>query len=200
MKINIESYNKDWPVQFRKLKKEILILLKEFDPVIEHFGSTAVPGLSAKPVIDILVGIENTHCFSQIVELILQHKSYLYYQVFDNEIANRRLFVRLKDDVDYSEFDNVLAEFETIPHDKINQARIAHIHIWEYNSPDWIRHVAFRDYLLSHDVVRKKYGTLKKGLGEKEWKHGMEYNDQKNAFIKIEEAKAIAWYHSQNDI
>lgn len=200
MKISIEPYNEDWPIQFAALKKEIHGLLVEFDPVVEHFGSTAVPGLPAKPVIDILVGIKNKNQLSSTVGPILQHKSYLHYQVFDAEIADRRLFVRLKDEIDNSEFDNVLDNFETIPHNKINQARIAHVHIWEINTPDWIRHIAFRDYLISHDEVRKKYGTLKMELGKKEWRHGMEYNDRKNAFIKREEKKAIEWHHNQKGI
>jgi len=197
MKISIESYNEDWPKQFLKLKKEIHTLLDEFDPVIEHFGSTAVPGLSAKPVIDILVGIEDTALFPKIVNLLLAHESYIYYQVFDAEIPERRLFIRLRDGEDTSVFNSIMDDFETIPHDQINASRIAHIHIWEINSDDWIRHIAFRDYLIAHDDVREKYADIKRGLGKKDWAHGMEYNDGKNAFIKEEEAKAIAWYKNQ---
>ena len=152
-------------------------------------------GYPAKPVIDILVGIENKTQFASIVNLMLQHSSYLHYQVFDNEITDRRLFVRLDDNADSSTFNSILDNIETIPHDRINASRMAHMHIWEYSSSDWIRHIAFRDYLLSHADVRNKYGALKKKLGEKEWQHGMEYNDHKNAFIKIVEAKAIAWYN-----
>ena len=194
MKLIIEPYNKDWPKQFLSIKKEIQTLLKQYHPIVEHFGSTAVPGLAAKPVIDILVGIEDISHFPHIVDLMLQHESYIYYKVFDKEIPERRLFVRLKDGVDTAGFDQIMNDFNNIPHDKINASRIAHVHIWEYNSSNWIRHIAFRDYLIAHEDVREKYGNIKKELGKKDWAHGMEYNDGKNAFLKEEEAKALVWY------
>ena len=197
MKIIVEDYDNTWPDQFLKLKIEILNLLKGYNPRIEHFGSTAVPGLPAKPVIDILVGINDILYFPDIENLLLLHKSYIHYKVFDEETPDRRLFVRVKDSINSDQFDRVMNDMESIPHDRINTARIAHVHIWEYNSSDWERHIAFRDYLIAHDDTKKEYGTLKKGLGKKEWSHGMEYNDKKNAFIKDVEAKAIKWYRKQ---
>ena len=197
MKLVIEPYNKDWPNQFLTLQKEIQLLLKQYNPIVEHFGSTAVPGLPAKPVIDILVGIEDISQFPHIVDLMLQHKSYIHYKVFDEEMPERRLFVRIKDGAKDADFNQVMDDFDTIPHDRINASRIAHVHVWEYNSSNWIRHIAFRDYLLAHDQVREKYGAIKQELGKKEWAHGMEYNDGKNAFLKEEEAKAIAWYRKK---
>ncbi len=176
----------------------MLAMLQGIDPVIEHFGSTSVPGLAAKPIIDILVGVKDKIYFSSIVERLLEHSSYIYYQAFNKEMPDRRLFVRLKDGVDTGAFESVMDDLDTIPHDQINLARIAHIHIWEIDSEDWIRHIAFREYLKAHDDVREEYAALKRGLGKKNWSHGMEYNDGKNAFIKEEEAKAIAWYkHTQ---
>lgn len=197
MKINFEAYNHDWPFQFESLKKEIHSILNKYEPKIEHFGSTAVPGLSAKPVIDILVGIEDISQFSSIVELMLQHEAYIHYQVYDDLISNRRLFVRLKDGIDDSSIANVMDDFDTIPHEKIIDSRMAHVHVWKFNSPDWIRHIAFRDYLLAHEDVRNQYGEIKKELAKKDWPHGMKYNDGKNAFIKAVEAKAIIWHNQQ---
>jgi len=194
MKINIETYNPEWPKQFQRLKEEIHTILHMYEPKIEHFGSTAVPGLPAKPVIDILVGIKDKSRFSNIVDLMLQHDAYIHYQVFDEEVPDRRLFVRLKDGADPSKFEKVMDDFDSIPHNEINENRMAHIHIWEYGCKDWIRHIAFRDYLIAHPEVMDAYGRIKKGLGQKNWSHGMEYNDAKNAFIKEVEAKAIFWY------
>jgi len=196
MKLIIEKYSEDWPKQFLILQKEIQTILKQYNPIVEHFGSTAVPGLPAKPVIDILVGIEDVSLFPHIVELMLQNSSYIHYKFFDKVIPERRLFVRIKDDAKDADFEQVFDDFDTIPHDRINASRIAHVHIWEYNSSNWIRHIAFRDYLIAHDEVREKYGEIKTGLGKKEWAHGMEYNDGKNAFLKAEEAKAIIWYEN----
>ena len=107
MKIKIEPYNNKWPEYYLNLKAEIQTLLKNHDIKIEHFGSTAVPGLPAKPVIDILVGISDESEFPDIVESLLSHKSYIYYKVFNDEMPNRRLFVRLRDDADLQNFESI---------------------------------------------------------------------------------------------
>ena len=194
MKINVELYDSNWPIQFDQLKNEIEHLLSAYNPRIEHFGSTSVPGLSAKPVIDILVGIDDISLFPQIVNQLLLHQSYIHYKAFDIEVPDRRLFVRLQDGRDSSLIGNIQDDFATIPHEIINQARMAHIHIWKFGSDNWIRHIAFRDYLRAHEKERKKYGELKLGLSNQDWAHGMEYNDGKSAYIKEVEAKAITWY------
>ena len=76
--------------------------------------------------------------------------------------------------------------------------KLSHIHIWLYNSDDWIRHIAFRDYLIEHPNDMLQYEELKKNLSEKEWLDGNEYNDAKNDFIKNLELKAILWYQNIN--
>ena len=157
MKITIEPYNKNWPHQFSALKAELAHLLNDFDPVIEHFGSTSVPGLAAKPVIDILIGIKDTSLFGLLIPMVLQNQQYIYYQVFDEDAPNRRLFVRLKDELEKHSYGNTFNDFATIPHAEINQWRLAHVHIWQINSPDWIRHLAFRDYLIAHPEIKSKY-------------------------------------------
>ncbi|MEM9547987.1 MAG: GrpB family protein [Bacteroidota bacterium] len=199
MKIKVLPYSKEWPNQFKALKDEISKLLSSFDPIIEHFGSTAVPELSAKPVIDILVGIDNKKDFSKIVELLLQDNRYVYYQAFEQGMPERRLFVRIKDDCVLTGIKSIQDDFDTTPHEKISKFRVAHIHIWKFNSPDWIRHIAFRDFLVAHPIEREDYGRLKIKLSQHNWAHGMEYNDSKNKFIKEIEAKAIAWFQKENN-
>jgi len=199
MKINIEPYNEDWPGQFQEIKKELEILLAAFHPEIEHFGSTAVPDLPAKPVIDILVGIEDKNDLPSIVSRLLQHNAYIHYEVFDLEIHDRRLFVRLKDGIDASILGKVQSDYDAVPHELINESRLAHVHIWERDSDDWIRHIAFRDSLIFHKTERVAYGRLKMDLSQKNWSHGMEYNKGKEAFIKEIEAKAIDWHLKRNE-
>ncbi len=193
MKITIAPYTPDWVQQFNSIKKELSLILKELNPVIEHVGSTSVPGLAAKPVIDIIVGLEDVKYLEKVVELMRPHP-YVYYEVFNSDMPTRRLFVRLKNEADQRLFPKVFTESDNIPHEQINIYRLAHVHVWEIGTPDWVRHIAFREYLKAHPDVRQQYEGLKKGLSSKNWKHGMEYNDGKNSFIKKEEAKAIAWY------
>ncbi len=197
MKIKIEPYNPLWENQFEQLKKELSILLEAYYPVIEHFGSTSVEGLAAKPVIDILVGIQEERLLDEIVEKILPHKKYIYYQVFNERMPNRRLFVRLKDEANERQFPQIFGKDATIPHEAINHLRYAHVHVWEFGVPDWTRHIAFRDYLRTYPNVKERYAQLKQALSLKNWKDGMEYNAGKNEFIKEIEAKAILWYQER---
>jgi len=197
MKIDIVPHNPEWSQHFLELKHEIQLLIHPKSAQIEHFGSTAVPGLVAKPVIDILVGISDLTLLPKLVDSLLQSKKYIHYQVFDDEVPNRRLVIRIKDDWQGPTLESVIDITQQIPHEVINQARSAHIHIWQYESADWIRHIAFRDYLIAHPEIRDKYGQLKLSLSQEEWSHGMEYNDAKNDFIKTEEAKALKWWQEK---
>ena len=198
MKIKIEPYNEDWVIQFTEIKDELFFLFKDLKPKIEHFGSTSVPGLAAKPVIDILVGIQDIDEFELVAKRIVESKNFVYLEAFNKLVPKRRMLVRLKDEINTEEFEGIYTELEDIPHDKLNLCRIAHVHIWEYESEDWIRHIAFREYLKLHDDVKLRYEKLKKELSNKDWRNGMEYNDGKDKFIKIEEKKAISWYQKTN--
>lgn len=196
MKITIEPYNPNWVHQFDEIKNELNDILVDFDPIIEHFGSTSIPHLAAKPVIDILVGIDDTKYFREIEKRMKSHP-YIYYEVYNSSMPNRRLFVRLKDEVDTTLFPKIYQTLDNIPHQELNESRIAHVHIWKFGTPDWIRHIAFRDYLIAHPYIKKEYETLKKELSKRNWEDGNDYNTGKDKFIKTEEAKAILWYEQQ---
>ena len=193
MKIIIEKYNPEWIDQFELVKKELETILKDLRPRIEHIGSTSVPGLPAKPIIDIAVGIANIDDLNKTVKPMISNH-YLYFEAFNSMMPQRRLFVGLKNKEKTKKFKSVYSENDIIPHEKLNYLRKCHVHIWEFQSSEWIRHVAFRDYLKEHPEIKRKYGEIKKQLSLKNWKNGMEYNDGKNDFIKFEESKAIKWY------
>lgn len=193
MEIRIEEYNPEWPALFERIRHELEQILGEFKPRIEHVGSTAVPGLAAKPIIDILVGIESADCLDRTIGPMIRNH-YIYYEIFNSSFPDRRLFVGLKDTKDCLRFQQTYTEKDEIPHEAINLLRLSHVHIWEYGTAQWIRHIAFRDYLKSHPEVTKEYAALKKRLSLISWKHGMAYNDAKDGFIKNIEGKAVLWY------
>ena len=199
MKITISPYSQNWPVQFNTLKKEIAEILKGLNPVIEHIGSTSIPNLAAKPVIDIQVGLTSTDDFPLVEEKMMVHH-YIYYQVFNDAMPNRRLFVKLKKEEDHKMFPKKFTELENIPHEEINKYRHAHVHVWQVGTSDWDRHLAFRDYLIVNPELKQQYEDLKKKLSLKNWKHGMEYNDGKNSFIKKVQAEAVDWYKRQKKL
>ena len=196
MIITIEPYNPNWAIQFQNIKRELELILKDFNPIIEHFGSTSIPNLAAKSVIDIMVGIEDEKHFPEI-ELAMFPHPYIYYKVYNSSMPNRRLFVRLKDEVDENRFLKIYQTLDNIPHEKLYDSRIAHVHIWKFGTPDWIRHIAFREYIKAYPSIKNQYETLKKELSKRNWADGNEYNDGKDKFIKTEEEKAIEWYKNQ---
>ena len=192
MKIKIEEYNREWTGQFEKIKADLYSIIKNLNPKIEHIASTSVPDLAAKPIIDIQVGIKNSNDLDKTIEPMINNH-YIYYEIYNSVMPDRRLFVGLKDEKDIRNFQNIYSKGDLIPHEKINQLRLTHVHIWEHGTKDWNRHIAFRNYLREHAEVKGQYESLKKQLSLKDWKDGNEYNDAKDSFIKTTEAKAILW-------
>lgn len=191
-------YNNSWPQEFAGIKDELQIVLSDFNPNIEHIGSTSVPGLAAKPFIDILVGILSESDLDNVI-LPMMKAGFPYYEKHNAVMPYRRLFVKMKDSACDFEYSLLISDpMENT--DVINDHKWAHIHILEYNSVHWIRHMAFRDYLRAFPELRQEYQDLKLFLSTLEWKDVMEYNGGKNDFIKKTEIEAINWYNSVNKI
>lgn len=194
MRLIIEKYNPDWKKQFEELRQELEELTATVHTDIQHIGSTSVEGLSAKPVIDIIIGVNSEDDLDKI-PLLLAGKQYVYYEKYNEDMPYRRFFVKLKAKPSEWSFPEQINKGDEIPeklHD--HYLRMAHIHVIPVGSEHWLRHIAFRDYLRTHPAALTEYQKLKEELGKKEWKDGNEYNDAKNDFIQDEEQKAIRWY------
>lgn len=194
MKISIENYNPDWKNQFLIFSEKIGLILKEFNPRIEHIGSTSVPNLAAKPIIDIMVGLEKLSQLDNTIKPMTKN-NFIYYESFNELMPNRRFFIGLKNGACLNQFKSMYTKKDTIPHKKIHKHKIVHIHIWGIKSLEWTRHIAFREYLITHPKIALKYEQLKRRLSHKDWIDGNEYNQEKNNFIKLVESKAIQWYN-----
>ncbi len=157
MKITIAPFDQEWAQQFKELALELKLVLSDLYPVIEHFGSTSIPGLAAKPVIDIMVGVKVLSELDKVPPLMLS-KGYIYYEIYNNVMPFRRLFIRLKNKTDLSLFQSIYKEADLLPHEAINEFRWAHIHVWQYGHPEWVRHIAFREYLKAHPKIKEEYG------------------------------------------
>ena len=141
--IIITDYNTQWPVLFIKEKQNISKAIGQLVLAIEHIGSTSVPGLGSKPIIDIMVGVkrfEDTKaCIEPLVGL-----GYSYVPEFEAEIPGRRFFR------------------------KGTRANATHhIHLVEKDKEFWIDHLFFRDYLRTHPKEEMEYYLLKKELAKK---------------------------------
>jgi len=135
--IVVVEYDPSWPELFQSLRKRISAALGSLATVIEHVGSTAVPGLAAKPIIDIDVLLASAH----LLPLAIEHLASLGYVHQGNlGIPEREAF---------------LAPASDAPH---------RLYVCPPCSHEFRKPVAFRDYLRSHPNEAQRYGELKRTL------------------------------------
>ncbi len=166
MQIIIEEYQRNWPQEFEE-EKELLGKVLPASSVIEHIGSTAVPGLAAKPIIDIMIGLTDFTVADELVPRIVSLQ-YEYLKYIEAQIPYRRFFRKFQE-----------------------ERRTHHIHMVEVNSEFWNRHLAFRNYLRNHDEAVADYATLKRELAQRDWDDMNDYADAKTEFIRSIEARAL---------
>ncbi len=166
MKVSIVEYCPQWREMFEEEKQLLQAVLGEGSSKVKHIGSTAVNGLAAKPVIDIMIGLPDLSVVDSLVPRI-EALGYEYIKKYEDEMPFRRYFVK-----------------------NSNGIRTHQIHMVEINSEFWGRHLLFRDYLRQNPEIANKYAALKKQLAECEWGDVNEYADAKSEFIKGIENKA----------
>ncbi|HMS66144.1 MAG TPA: GrpB family protein [Ignavibacteria bacterium] len=199
MKIVIKEYQKSWNEDFLKLKDEIQSALRGMKITVDHIGSTSVNGLGAKPIIDILVGVEKETELDKTIQP-MQNKGFTYHKKYERVSEKwtawpeRRYFIKLKS-VD-ALTPPLLIDFD----DEINDNFIkhSHIHTLVKDTNAWKRHIAFRDYLRNHSNIRDEYYLLKKEISKQEFENGLKYNEAKNDYVKEIERKAMKWYNENN--
>jgi GrpB-like predicted nucleotidyltransferase (UPF0157 family) len=164
----VTAYDPRWPGEFERSASEIVAALGPNLLSVHHIGSTAVPGLDAKPVIDLLAVVAELAALDEQRATMEQ----LGYEVLGEfGIAGRRYFRR----------------------DDAAGRRTHQIHAFVEESPHIARHIAFRDFLLAHPEQAHAYGELKRRLAVAHPHDIGAYMDGKDAFIKEMEARALAW-------
>src|SRR5207249_3653232 len=138
--VAIASYDPAWPELFRREKEHLLASLpQDLIGRIEHFGSTAVPGLAAKPIIDILVEVTDLEATKHRIVPVLESQGYDY-------------FWRPTHGEDGPPF---YAWF--IKRDPASGTRTHHIHMIEADFAEHWDRLLFRDYLIAHADVANAY-------------------------------------------
>lgn len=171
-KIVLVPYHSKWPDMFEVMKQELLSAVGECRVEdIQHIGSTAVPGLAAKPVIDILMGVSrlevaDAHCIEPIVGI-----GFHYRKSMERHVPFRRYFT--KEDTDGN--------------------RTHQIHLVETKHEWWENHLLFRDYLRAHDETRDAYENLKHELAKDTYEKTTHYADRKTEFVTGVLKKARLW-------
>jgi len=176
--VAVVPYDPLWPQLFEKERRHLLSCLPaDMIQRIEHFGSTAVPGLSAKPIVDILVEVSSLDETRQRIVPILEGQGYDY-------------FWRPSFGDDTPPF---YAWF--IKRDKIGN-RTHHIHMVEAEFEQWER-LLFRDYLIEHPEVSREYGNLKKRLSCVHHSDRISYTQAKSNFVVEVTEKAKEYYRKR---
>jgi len=169
--VEIVAYDPSWPIQFREeaevLRRALGIWLAG---TIEHIGSTAVPGLSAKPVIDIMAGVQTLDASRPAIAAATE-LGYCY-APYNAEIEHW--------------FCKPSAFFRT-----------HHLHLIPVGTPQWLRPIAFRDYLRAHAEVAAEYEVLKRHLAREHRLDREAYTLAKRPFIDRITATALGGLASE---
>lgn len=164
----VTAYDPAWEAQAAQEARRVQAALGENCPVVYHIGSTSVPGLTAKPILDLLPLVED---LSQVDRHAATLEALGYEYLGEFGIPGRR-YLRRED-----------------------AAPLAHVHIFQKEDQINIRrHVAVREYLRAHREAAEAYGALKEALA-RQFPWDLEgYCDGKDSFVKDLEQKALAWW------
>ena len=160
--IFLAGYDPTWPVLFEREAARIRAILGDRVRGLEHVGSTSVPGLSAKPIIDIVLVVDDSGDESSYVP--------------DLEAAGYRLVIR---EPDWNEH-RVLKGPDT----NIN------LHVYTAGDVEIDRYLVFRDWLRTHDDDRELYERTKRELAGRTWKYVQHYADAKTEVVEAIIARA----------
>jgi len=153
----VVEYDPRWPARFDEEQRRVREVLGARAIAIEHVGSTAVPGLGAKPIIDIMVGVRDLAGAFDDCSAALQSIGYLY---VPRRLPDRHFFQRGP-----------------------WGARTHHLHLTEFGGAMWERYLLFRDYLRTHPDVARQYYELKRQVAARPGIDRAAYNAAKRSLI-----------------
>ncbi len=157
--VSMHPYDPAWPQRFAE-ERDRLRELFPFIRDIQHIGSTAIPGLQAKPVIDLLAGVDSMDAVEALVPP-LTGIGYLYLPEQNLILPERRWLMRQKDG-----------------------HRTHHLHLVTYQGEEWLRLLRFRDALLRDPALAARYAHLKTDLVGRFGGDRDTYTRSKSDFVK----------------
>jgi GrpB-like predicted nucleotidyltransferase (UPF0157 family) len=162
--IVVVPYDPAWPRRFVEERARIAAALGPLARRIEHVGSTSVPGLGAKPIVDVLVAVDDVASV-------------------DEPAARERLAAA---GFGLRVIEPAHRMFRTA-------ARDVHLHVWPAAGDEVRRHLLFRDHLRASAADRTRYEAVKRALASREWDDVNDYADAKSPVITEITSRAEAW-------
>ncbi|APQ95415.1 GrpB family protein [Clostridium botulinum] len=173
MKIQVVHYNPKWEKMFYDEASKIRDIIKEKEVAVIHIGSTSVPDLKAKPIIDILLVVQDINSLDKNIK---EFNKLGYEAMGEFGLPGRRYFRKGGDN------------------------RTHQIHAYQFDNISEIqRHISFRNYLRKHRDIAEEYGDIKESLAKKYPNDTNGYCDGKDLFVKKVEAKALQ-EHWQSEV
>lgn len=168
-RIAVVPHDVTWAKEFERSARELTTALGANLVKIHHIGSTSIPGIYAKPVIDMLAEVTDLNAVDRNSPDMVA----LGYQAMGEfGIAGRRYFRR----------------------DDASGRRTHQIHTFLVGSSHVLRHLAFRDFMRAHPTLALRYSSLKRSLAESPPYDMDAYMDGKDGFIKDAEVQALVWF------
>ncbi len=164
----IVDYDPRWPAMYEEERQSVLNATGHLIVAMEHIGSTAVPGLGAKPIIDLMAAVHGLADAEKCIES-LKTVGYEHVAEYNEIMPERRYF-----------------------HKGPPERRTHHLHMVELTGDFWRRHLLFRDYLRGHPKEAQEYYRLKKELSARYGRDREGYTEAKTSFIESVMAKAQA--------
>jgi GrpB-like predicted nucleotidyltransferase (UPF0157 family) len=172
IEIVVVPHDPIWATEFEREASRIREALGISVADVHHIGSTSVPNIYAKPIIDILV---ETTDLNAIDANTLNMTAGGYEAMGEFGLPGRRYFRR----------------------DNAQGIRTHHVHVFEKGSDSVERHLAFRDYLIAHPAHAQLYSAMKRELAPLCANDMEKYMDGKDPFIKNTEILALKWFRSR---
>jgi GrpB-like predicted nucleotidyltransferase (UPF0157 family) len=166
--IVVVDYDPSWTLRFQAEKASIECVLGPALVAIEHIGSTAVAGLAAKPIVDMLAGVSRLSDARSIIGN-LESLGYEYVPEYEKEMPERKFFRKSPGGL-----------------------RTFNLHMVQIGGPFWGRHLLFRDWLREHPEDCDRYAALKRSLARQFKNDVDQYTDAKTEFISEIESIARA--------
>ncbi len=168
MTFELAQYDPAWPGLFERERALVLGAIGRYARLVEHIGSTAVPGLAAKPIIDIMVGLDRIEDSAGCI-LPIEGLGYEYVREFEVTMPHRRYFRKLE-----------------------GGRETHHIHMVELTHEFWRRLLLFRDVLRSRPDIAREYEALKRSLAVRHANDVEAYTEAKTPFIRTVEKQTDA--------
>ncbi len=168
MRVFLVPYDPKWPEEFARESPAVARALGDLFLAIHHIGSTAIPRIHAKPIIDMLAVVS---AIDEVDRRNAELQALGYEAMGEYGIPGRRYF--RKDDA--------------------GSNRTHQIHVFQTGSPQIERHLTFRDFMRAHAEFADQYAALKRRLAERHPSDIAAYSTGKDEFIKEMDAKAAAW-------